>query len=115
MTNTSCKGNLSKEKYDLEQEKAFDYTGLDMLRVVRHITAFVSGLWQIHPFREGNTRTTAIFTIQYLRFLSFRADNNLFTQHAWYFRNALVRANYQHIQKGSGRSRKIWSVSSAIC
>jgi len=90
-------------EYDLEQEKAFDYTGLNIDQIVCHITRFVSGLWQIHPFGEGNTRTTAVFTIQYLRSMGFNVENNLFANHSWYFRNALVRANYQNIQKGVKR------------
>ena len=90
-------------EYDLEQEKTFDYTGLDINQIVNHITQFVSGLWQIHPFGEGNTRTTAVFTIQYLRSMGFNVENDLFANHSWYFRNALVRANYQNIQKGIKR------------
>lgn len=87
-------------EYDIEQEKAFDYTGLNVQQIVSHITRFVSGLWQIHPFGEGNTRTTAVFTIQYLRSMGFNVENDLFANHSWYFRNALVRANYQNLQKG---------------
>lgn len=90
-------------EYDLEQEKAFDYTGLNINQIVSHITQFISGLWQIHPFGEGNTRTTAVFTIQYLRSMGFNVENDLFANHSWYFRNALVRANYQNIQKGIKR------------
>ena len=52
------------------------------------------------PFREGNTRTTAIFTIKYLRSQGFLINNELFEQHSWYFRNALVRANYRNLSKG---------------
>ena len=90
-------------EYDLEQEKAFDYTGLNINQIVSHITQFVSGLWQIHPFGEGNTRTTAVFTIQYLRSMGFNVENDLFANHSWYFRNALVRAIYQNIQKSIKR------------
>ena len=90
-------------EYDLEQEKAFDYTVLDINQIVSHIAQFVSGLWQIHPFGEGNTRTTAVFTIKYLRSMGFNVENDLFAKHSWYFRNALVRANYQNIQKGVRR------------
>ena len=90
-------------EYDLEQEKTFDYTWLDIYQIVSHITQFVSGLWQIHPFGEGNTRTTAVFTIQYLRSMGFNVENDLFAKHSWYFRNALVRANYQNIQRGIKR------------
>lgn len=91
-------------EYDFEQEKLFDYTGLTMEQVVSHITMFVSGLWQIHPFGEGNTRTVAVFIIQYLRSMGLDVKNNLFADHSWYFRNALVRANYQNIQKGVSRN-----------
>ncbi len=86
--------------YDIEQEKQFDYKGLTMVEVVEHIARFVSGLWQIHAFREGNTRTTAVFAIQYLRSIGFEINNELFARHSWYFRNALVRANYRNIQLG---------------
>ena len=86
--------------YDLDQEKQFDYTNLALPDAIRHIADFVAGIWQIHPFREGNTRTTAIFTIKYLRSIGFRQiKNDLFEQHSWFFRNALVRANYRNVQK----------------
>ena len=68
--------------------------------MISHLTRFVSGLWQIHAFGEGNTRTTAVFTIQYLRSLGFDVDNEQFARHSWYFRNALVRANYRNVAKG---------------
>ena len=86
--------------YDLEQEHGFSYQGLSDDIIVSHITKFVSDLWQIHPFCEGNTRTTAVFLIQYLRSIGFNVDNNMFTDHSWYFRNALVRANYKNALKG---------------
>jgi fido (protein-threonine AMPylation protein) len=80
--------------YDFEQEESFVYKGLSNEQTIAHITKFVSGLWQIHAFGEGNTRTTAVFTIKYLRTLGFIVTNDLFADHSWYFRNALVRANY---------------------
>jgi fido (protein-threonine AMPylation protein) len=91
-------------EYDIEQEKVFDYTGLSLEQIISHITKFVSGLWQIHPFSEGNTRTTAVFAIQYLRSIGFDIENDLFAKHSWYFRNALLRANYQNVQKGIKRN-----------
>lgn len=87
-------------EYDLGQERDFDYHGLSMSEVVGHIAKLVSGLWQIHPFGEGNTRTTAVFTIKYLRSIGFKVENNLFAENSWYFRNALVRANYRNAVKG---------------
>ena len=87
-------------EYDLEQERQFDYKSLDKDQMIEHLTKFVSGLWQIHPFAEGNTRTTAIFTIKYLRYLGFSVNNDLFENNSWYFRNALVRANYRNVVKG---------------
>ncbi len=87
-------------EYDLEQEKNFSYKGLSMDEVVNHIAKFISGIWQIHPFGEGNTRTTAVFVIKYLRSIGFNVNNDLFADNSWYFRNALVRANYRNVRKG---------------
>jgi fido (protein-threonine AMPylation protein) len=86
--------------YELEQERAYSYKGKSHDEVITHLSRFVSGLWQIHAFGEGNTRTTAVFTIQYLRSLGFDVDNDQFARHSWYFRNALVRANYHNVAKG---------------
>ena len=85
--------------WDIEQEKNFSYKGMTDDEKIEHIAKFVSGIWQIHAFREGNTRTTAIFTIQYLRSLGYEVNNEMFAKHSWYFRNALVRANYRNINK----------------
>ena len=87
-------------EYDFEQEKKFSYKGLSQQEVIEHIAYFISYLWQIHIFGEGNTRTTAIFLIKYLRTFGFNVNNELFEQHSWYFRNALVRANYKNYAKG---------------
>ena len=86
-------------EYDLEQERQFDYRVLNKDQMVEHLAMFVAGIWQIHPFGEGNTRTTAIFTIKYLRMLGFSVNNDMFERHSWYFRNALVRANYRNVEK----------------
>lgn len=80
--------------YDLKQEKEFSYKGLNKNEVINHIARFTSDIWQIHPFGEGNTRTIAVFIIKYLRMLGFEVNNQLFAENSWYFRNALVRANY---------------------
>lgn len=86
--------------YDLAEERKFSYKGISEDAMVAHITQFISGLWQIHAFGEGNTRTTAVFTILYLRHIGFQVSNDMFAQHSWYFRNALVRANYKNAVKG---------------
>lgn len=86
--------------YDFEQERNFIYGGLSMDQIVEHLAYFVSRLWQIHAFGEGNTRTTAVFTIKYLRSMGFNVSNDIFAKNSWYFRNALVRANYVNLQKG---------------
>ena len=85
-------------EYDLEQEKNFSFKGLSMDDIVVHIAKFISGIWQIHPFGEGNTRTTAVFAIKYLRSIGFDVNNDLFADNSWYFRNALVRANYRNVR-----------------
>lgn len=87
-------------EYDFAQERDFSYKGLSAVESVKHIAKFVSGLWQIHPFMEGNTRTTAVFTIMYLRQFGFLVSNEPFLDHSWYFRNALVRANFNDYQQG---------------
>jgi len=86
-------------EYDFEQEKKFSYKGLSQQEVIEHIAHFISYLWQIHIFGEGNTRTTAIFLIKYLQTFGFEVNNELFAEHSWYFRNALVRANYKNHTK----------------
>jgi fido (protein-threonine AMPylation protein)/DNA-binding transcriptional ArsR family regulator len=94
-------------EYDFEQERKFNYRGLSQQEIIEHITHFISNLWQLHIFGEGNTRTTAIFLIKYLRKLGFKQVNNdLFANHSWYFRNALVRANYEDLSKGIYRTEK---------
>lgn len=94
-------------EYDFEQEKKFRYRGLSEKEIIKHIANFISNLWQIHVFGEGNTRTTAVFLIQYLRKLGFKNVNNeLFANHSLYFRNALVRANYEDLSKGIYRTEK---------
>ena len=85
--------------YDLNLEKNFDYSGLSTEEAIKHIARFISNLWQIHIFGEGNTRTTAVFLIKYLSKLGFNVTNDIFAEHSWYFRNALVRANYNNRAK----------------
>ena len=84
--------------YDFAQEKKFSYKGLSTAGTAENIAKFTSGLWQIHAFGEGNTRTTAIFIIKYLRTFGFDVTNDIFAENAWYFRNALVRANYNDLK-----------------
>ncbi len=94
-------------EYDFEQEKKFSYKGLSGHQIIEHIAHFTSNLWQTHIFGEGNTRTTAIFLIKYLRKLGFKnVNNDLFANHSWYFRNALVRANYEDLSRGIYRTDK---------
>ena len=87
-------------EYDFSQEKEFSYKGLSMNGIIHHLAVFISRLWQIHIFGEGNTRTTAVFFIKYLKTLGFSTINDVFAENAWYFRNTLVRANYTNLQKG---------------
>lgn len=91
-------------EYDFDRERRFSYAGLSPRAQAVHIAEFISGIWQIHPFREGNTRTTAVFAIKYLRSKGFAADNELFKNNAEYFRNALVRANYENVNTGVSRT-----------
>ncbi|MFN8359962.1 MAG: Fic family protein [Candidatus Kapaibacterium sp.] len=92
-------------EYDFEQERKFSYKGLSEQEIIEHIAHFISYVWQIHIFGEGNTRTTAIFLIKYLRKLGFKhVNNDLFANYSRYFRNALVRANYEDLSRGIYRT-----------
>lgn len=86
--------------YDFSQERAFSYRNLPTNAMIKHLAEFVARLWQIHIFCEGNTRTTAVFFIKYLHTLGFDVTNDIFAENAWYFRNAMVRANYNNYKKG---------------
>lgn len=86
-------------EYDFAQERKFSYKGLSTDEIIQHLAYFISRLWQIHIFGEGNTLTTAVFFIKYLRSLGYDATNDIFAKNAWYFRNALVRANYTNLKK----------------
>ena len=86
--------------YDFSEEKKFSYANVSMDEVIRHFSRFIAGIWQIHPFGEGNTRTVSVFAMKYLRTLGFDVNNEVFADNAYYFRNALVRANYTNIPKG---------------
>ncbi len=86
--------------YDFAAEKQFSYEGLSVEAAVKHLAKFASDIWQIHPFCEGNTRATAVFMVKYIKTFGFRVNNDAFRENSWYFRNALVRANYNDLQKG---------------
>ncbi len=85
--------------YDFATEKQFSYEGLSVDAAVKHLAKFASDIWQIHPFSEGNTRATAVFMIKYIKTFGFSVNNDAFEKYSWYFRNALVRANYNNLQK----------------
>ena len=86
--------------YDFKVEKEFSYEGLSLNESIKHLVKFTSDIWQIHPFSEGNTRATAVFIIKYMKTFGLKVDNDAFKQHSWYFRNALVRANYNDLNNG---------------
>ncbi len=96
----SCFRLVETMAFDFSEEKKFSYAAVSMDEVIRHFSKFIAGIWQIHPFGEGNTRTTSTFAMKYLRTLGFDVDNDIFYDNSYYFRNALVRANYSNIPKG---------------
>lgn len=87
-------------KYDFNEEKDIDYSSFSEEELINRITEFTSKIWQVHPFQEGNTRTTAVFIQKYLISMGFNINNELFKDNALYFRNALVRANYTNYSVG---------------
>lgn len=96
----SCNSIKDTLNYDFQEEKKFSYEGLSLNESVKHLAKFASDIWQIHPFCEGNTRATAVFIIKYLKTLGFEVSNDVFAEYSWYFRNALVRANYNDLKNG---------------
>ena len=96
----SCNSIKDTLNYDFQEEKKFSYKGLSLNEAVKHLAKFASDIWQIHPFCEGNTRATAVFMIKYLKTLGFEVSNDVFAEYSWYFRNALVRANYNDLKNG---------------
>ena len=86
--------------YDFRTEKEFSYEGMSLDESIKHLVKFASDIWQIHPFSEGNTRATAVFMIKYMKTFGLIVDNDAFKKHSWYFRNALVRANYSDLKRG---------------
>ena len=86
-------------EYDFNQEKNFSYKDLSLHDSISHLSRFISNIWQVHPFCEGNTRTTAVFLIKYLRTFGFNVNDEIFADNSRYFRNALVRVNYKNYEK----------------
>lgn len=84
-------------EYDFKTEKAFSYQNLSRNEIIKHLAQFTCDIWQIHPFGEGNTRSTAVFIIKYLNSLGYFIGHECFAKNSWYFRNALVRANYNNL------------------
>ena len=89
-----CKTLIESLEYDITIEKEKNHNEMSIVDVIKSITDFSSNIWQVHPFREGNTRTTAVFIEKYLISLGYTVDNSLFKDKSVYFRNALVRSNY---------------------
>lgn len=86
-------------EYDFEQERNFSYKDRGIEESIKHLCRFTSNIWQVQPFCEGNTRTTAVFIIKYLRTFGFNINDEVFADNSWYFRNSLVRANYKNFEK----------------
>lgn len=99
VTYASYETIMSTLDYDFEQEKNFSYKDLSLDESIKHLCRFTLNIWQVHPFCEGNTRTTAVFIIKYLKTFGFNINNTVFANNSWYFRNALVRANYKNFEK----------------
>lgn len=90
--------------YAFDREREFSYGRRTKQQIIEHFSRFIATVWRIHPFREGNTRTAAVFAIKYLKELGFKVANNMFKENSWYFRNALARACYENPLKGVGKT-----------
>ena len=99
VTYSSFESIMPALEYDFNEEKNFSYKNLSFDESIKHLCRFTSNIWQVHPFCEGNTRTTAVFIIKYLRTFGFNINDEVFANNSWYFRNSLVRANYKNFEK----------------
>ena len=99
VTYSSFENIIPALEYDFEQERNFSYKDLSFDESIKHLCRFTSNIWQVHPFCEGNTRTTAVFIIKYLRTFEFNINDYVFANNSWYFRNSLVRVNYKNFEK----------------
>ena len=99
VTYSSFENIIPALEYDFEQERNFSYKDLSFDESIKHLCRFTSNIWQVHPFCEGNTRTTAVFIIKYLRTFEFNINDDVFSNNSWYFRNSLVRVNYKNFEK----------------
>jgi len=87
-------------RYDFSEERRHCYGSSLNEEFVRHFSRFIANIWQTHAFREGNTRTVALFSQKYLRYLGVRCDNMLFMDNSLFYRDALVRANFSNLELG---------------
>jgi fido (protein-threonine AMPylation protein) len=88
-------------EYDFSVEKKQKYSQMAQDGVIKRISEFTSSVWQVHPFGEGNTRTTAVFIELYLNSIGFNVNNDMFKEYSQYYRNALVRSNYADYARGA--------------
>ena len=86
-------------KYDFQSFQINEMSFNDK-ESVRQLSRFISGIWQTHPFMEGNTRTVAVFCQRLLRSMGIDVESSVFEQSSLYFRNALVLSNYASIKDG---------------
>ena len=91
---------IENETTDTTKKQEYWDTGIGLDELIKHIAEFTSSIWQVYPFGEGNTRTTAVFIEKYLNNMGFNVTNDMFKEHSLYFRNALVRSNYGNIPRG---------------
>lgn len=56
-------------------------------------TKLLAGLWQVHPFRDGNTRTTMAYAFKFAKEHGFEMNEDIILKHFGYVRNAFVKAS----------------------
>jgi cell filamentation protein len=86
--------NIAKDiEQCIEALNRIQWNTLDLDGKAHKFTRLIAALWQVHPFREGNTRTVITFACEYAKQHGFPMDKSLLAEHPKYVRESLVMAS----------------------
>ncbi len=97
--------DIDKQLSSVDSEiQKYNWDYISEKKKIEKITRIVSSIWQIHPFREGNTRAVATFLFFFMKDKGLKLNTEILSNNAKFFRNALVLASigqyseYQHLE-----------------
>ena len=96
---------INKDLNKIQKEiESFDWQSSSKKEMLAKIVRIISGIWQVHAFREGNTRTVCLFLYFFIKKYNLKFNVDFIGEHSKYFRNALVLASigeyseYEHLE-----------------